>query len=238
MDHSGIFPFVFMVAFVAIMLYVRYVLAEQRRREWRRLAQELGGTLTSAPMNLGVFSLFAAPDPIASVYPHPLFQQGHSRCAPNIMNGTHAGRSVSCFDYQYTVGSGKNSHTYYFLCALVPTPVPFARLCVRPESVADRVFGFLGARDLQLESDEFNRRFHIECDYPRFAFDVLHPRAMEMLLRSSDTCFEGQGTDALIYMSRQYEGQRGLRGSVLHLLQFADEFLALTPAYLATRPDQ
>jgi len=240
MDYSGLFPIVFMVAVVAIMLYVHYVLAEQRRRQWRRVAAALGCELrhsSAAPWTGLLGWLFADASPVAAC-PHPLFQRGHSRLAPNLMTGQYADHALTCFDYQYTVGGGKNSHTYYFLCVVMSSRVPFRRLCVRPESAGDKVLGFLGAGDIQFESDEFNRRFHVECEQPRFAFDVLHPRAMELLLGTQGICLEAMDAEVLYYMSRASEGAGGLERCVRRLLQFGADFLALVPEYLTKPQDR
>ena len=42
--------------------------------------------------------------------------------------------------------------------------------------------GLVGVRDLQLESEEFNKAFHIRADDDKFAYDILHPRMMEWML--------------------------------------------------------
>lgn len=53
---------------------------------------------------------------------------------------------------------------------------------VTPENAAARKVGALLNRDLLLESDDFNRRFSVQAQNPRFASDLLHPRMMQMLL--------------------------------------------------------
>lgn len=40
----------------------------------------------------------------------------------------------------------------------------------------------VGGADIQLESDEFNRWFRVIAADRRIAFDVLHPRVMQLLL--------------------------------------------------------
>ena len=42
-----------------------------------------------------------------------LFKIGHSQRIYDVLSGTMNGRNSRLFSYQFTVGSGKNSHTYY-----------------------------------------------------------------------------------------------------------------------------
>ena len=74
-----------------------------------------------------------------------------------------------------TVGSG----------AAVRLPgVYLPRLTVRPESLRTRAVDALGGRDLQLESDEFNRIFDIRSEDRRFAELFLDPQMMNLLLET------------------------------------------------------
>ena len=42
----------------------------------------------------------------------PLYNHGHSKKLKNVMRGQVRDRDVRIFDYQYTTGGGKNSHTW------------------------------------------------------------------------------------------------------------------------------
>lgn len=238
MEFTGCLPFIFFGLIAGAILVVQYLMAQERRRQWRSVADALGFRLLkgpSAPTLLDFLggSFFGEVPSIVGTYPHSLFQRGHHRRAPNIMEGNYAGYHAMCFDYQYTVGSGKNSHTDYFLCVLLPSPVPFARLSVRPEGIGDKIAGFLGMGDIQFESDDFNRRFSVTCDDPRFAFGVLHPRSMELLMDAPGVCLEGVGSNVLFYLPRSTESAGGLRWHLTKLLQFGAEFMAHLPQYLA-----
>jgi hypothetical protein len=67
------------------------------------------------------------------------------------------------------------------VCALgLPVPVP--DLSVAPESLLSRVGEAFGFSDIHLESEDFNRRFRVHASDSKFAYDVLSPRTMELLL--------------------------------------------------------
>lgn len=119
-----------------------------------------------------------------------IFRRGHSRVAKNTMTGEIEllGRTcaVRCGDFRYRVtsNSGKSSSTstYRFSYLIVHLPWRTPPLLVRREGVFDKLAGALGFDDIDFESDEFSRRFYVKSSDKRFAYDVVHPRAMEFLL--------------------------------------------------------
>ena len=111
-----------------------------------------------------------------------LFGRGHGKKASNVLVGEEGGREAVAFDYQYTTGSGKNRTTYYHQAVVLGLPINAARLRTRSENIFDRVASWVGWDDIDFESDEFSRRYHVKCDDRRFAYDVLHARLIEYLL--------------------------------------------------------
>ena len=57
-------------------------------------------------------------------------------------------------------------------------------LRIRPENVFDRLTEFFGLDDIDFESAEFSRAFHVKSTDKRWAYDVLHQRTMEYLLEA------------------------------------------------------
>lgn len=111
-----------------------------------------------------------------------LFGKGHSRFGQNEITGKFRGMPVSCLDYQYTTGSGKNRSTHRFGVALLLVDHPLIPLQIRPEHAFDKVGEFLGMDDIDFESAEFSRRFYVKSPDRKWAFDVIHARTMEYLL--------------------------------------------------------
>jgi hypothetical protein len=118
----------------------------------------------------------------------PCLAQGDNRYAFNRMQGVWRGREMQAFDYHYETHSsnGKNQTTeiHHFSAVILGSDVPLKKLELRPENFLDKIGAFFGHHDIELESAEFNRRFHVAADDKRWAFDVLHARAMQMLLDS------------------------------------------------------
>ncbi|GAB2699608.1 hypothetical protein [Thalassiella azotivora] len=160
------------------------------------------------------------------------FGTGRSRRATNAVSGRWDGRDFVAFDYQYTVtrGSGKNrrSHTYRFSVLAVALPAPLSRLEVTPQAIGYGLAKAFGAQDIELESHAFNEAFVVKADSERFAYDVLHPRAQEVLLagaRHGRSLVLG-GTD-LVSVAPQVAGP----AAVVDWLHQADAFLDLVPRF-------
>ena len=119
-----------------------------------------------------------------------VFQQGHSRHAKNIIHGEFHGRPVSLMDYKYTVGNGKNRSTHKRGVVILKSEFPTVPLFIRRESPLDRVGEFFGADDIDFESAEFSRKFYVKSADRKWAFDVIHTRTMEYLLKAPSFTIE------------------------------------------------
>jgi len=175
----GILPCIVVPAFVslAVALIVFGILkARERREAMARLAAELGFEYyPDDPWDLeDKYAMFE------------LFGRGHSRKASNVICGDVDGRAVVAFDYQYTTGSGKNQSTHSCQALVMGLPIVAAGLRMRSESLFDHVAAWVGYDDINFESDEFSRRYHVACDDRRFAYDILHARLIDYLLGCGD----------------------------------------------------
>jgi hypothetical protein len=134
------------------------------------------------------------------------FGKGHGRDAHHILRGEHRGRQILVFEYSYkeTHGSGDNrrTETYHHTVASVYMPAPKPMLQVGREGLGRKLLGFVGVRDLQLESEQFNETFHIKTENDKFAYDILHPRMMEWMLadeRALDNGFRFERGDLMMW---------------------------------------
>ena len=181
-DPFAIFPLIFGVflVLVVVMIVVGLVQARRRREGLAGLAASRGWTYTrSDPALVDRFE----GDP---------FGRGEDREAVNVLRGTAHARPIVVFDYSYVTTSTStdaNGHTktdrttHRFSVVAVNTGVVMPALSVAPEGMVSRFFGRLTNSDIELESEDFNRAFRVTCPNRRFASDVLHPRMMELLLQ-------------------------------------------------------
>jgi len=177
---------------VALIIY-GIMKARERREALARLAAQWGLTYYADDP-------YGIPDRYSQF---DLFDTGHSRSASNVMAGQVNGRDVILCDYRYTTGSGKNQSTHSFQAAILTLPILAARLHVRQENFLDRVASWVGHDDINFESAEFSRRYHVKCDNPKFAYDIFHARLIEYLLACGDCpTLEMNGPTLLLYDSQ------------------------------------
>jgi hypothetical protein len=112
---------------------------------------------------------------------------GKDRYAYNIMDGEWEGRPFLGFDYHYETESkdskGKTTtHHHNFSAVILRSAVPLKPLLIRPEGFFDKLAEFVGFDDIDFESAEFSRKFYVKSPDRKWAYDVIHQRAMEFLL--------------------------------------------------------
>ena len=131
-----------------------------------------------------------------------MFQRGRSRKAWNTIRGSvtlgNHEVELEMGDFRYTIetGSGKNrrSETRRFSYLVAHNPIGHCpEVIIRREGFFDRVKGVLGFDDIDFESDEFSRRFHVSSDDKRFAYDLVDPGMMEYLMKTSPPALELDG---------------------------------------------
>lgn len=183
--NASLLPVLFVVGIgVIILIAVLAYLAEKKRRELLQgVAASRGWQYTRRD------------DSWAGYFDGAPFGRGHNRQAHNILTGTHDGRDFVGFDYLYhttETSTDAQGHTssrevsHWYSVLALRTAAGFPVLEVSPEGFFGRALGKLTNRDIQLESEEFNRAFTVVSSDRRFAYDILHPRLMEQLLLTRD----------------------------------------------------
>lgn len=112
-----------------------------------------------------------------------LFNKGRSRRTRYVMRRPQSDEAV--FRYQYTTGSGKNSHTYHFTCALIAVPFRAPHLTIGPEGFWSNLGRFVGIRDIEIESPQFNDRYRVSSEDERFAVTLLDHQMIAWMLSPS-----------------------------------------------------
>lgn len=169
------------ILLVAVFAYFGWLQEKKRREALQGLARELGLRFDPG-VDHGHDDEYAQ---------FEIFRRGHGRVARNTLTGTVLLFDRPCrlvagdFRYKVTSGSGKNrsTTTYRFSYLIVHPPWDTPPLLIRPEGMWDKLKGAFGFDDIDFESDEFSRKYYVKSSDRRFAYDVLHPRMMEFLLR-------------------------------------------------------
>ncbi len=164
------------------------------------------------------------------------FESGHNRQSRKVLTGAHDGRQCAVFDFVYhttetsTNSEGHTTHreqSHWFNVVALSVGAVTPGLSVSPEGVFGRLLGRMFNRDIELESEEFNRAFTVSSEDRRFAFDVLHPRMMELLLGHPDTAWRIDQGWLLTVERSTYD-----LPDVESRLAFADRILDSLPDFL------
>jgi hypothetical protein len=172
----GLLVVVVLVAVVAGIAYALKIKARQARvNAVMALAQRIGFSFSNDDVDHVVDMPFA------------LFSRGDGRRVDLVITGTHNGVPMRMFDYWYydqsSNGRGNRTRTYHrFTCALATIPAACPRLQLGHENFLTRLGDHLGLGDVELEYDDFNRRFRVKCADQRFAFSLLDGQMMQWLL--------------------------------------------------------
>jgi hypothetical protein len=134
-------------------------------------------------------------------------RRGHSRYAYNLMTGKWDGRAIEAFDYRYVTGHGKNRSTHHFSAVIVRSEIPLRPLRIRPEGLFDRVTEFFGVDDIDFESAEFSRQFHVKSADKRWAYDVLHQRTMAFLLSMPRFSLQFDEREVIAWRGRRFDAE-------------------------------
>lgn len=171
---------------VVVIGVLGYLAAKKRREAFAVLAAQRGWTYVEAD-DRWVDGFAGSP-----------FGLGHSRRATNVLTGAYDTRPFVAFDYKYdttetsTDSEGRTTTrevSHHFSVAAIDVGAAFPPLEVTPEGFFSRMVGRLTNRDIELESEDFNRAFTVTCPDRKFASDILHPRMMEFLLTRPDAAF-------------------------------------------------
>ena len=131
------------------------------------------------------------------------FGEGDHRRAENVITGA-AKSAFSAFDYSYQTHSnegrgGRTTTTHHYCVTALQMPAFLPVLQVTTENALTRIGHVLGLDDIDLESEDFNRKFRVHANDRKFASDVLTPRTMEALLARPAASWRITGTDILTW---------------------------------------
>lgn len=144
-----------------------------------------------------------------------IFRRGHDGYAYNTLTGSIEidGRAFPCrtgdFTYKVTSGHGKNRRTTTYRLSYLICHLPFRfvpALLIRREHMLDKLAGAFGFDDIDFESSEFSRAFHVKSPDKRFAYDVVTPKMMEFLLGSNPPVIDVErGACCVVDGTRRWE---------------------------------
>jgi len=173
-----------------------YLLKQQRKKELAAFASRHGF----------VYTPHSPPGLLA--YGFPLFHKGDGRGAENGVVGTWKDMSFKAADYWYytesTDSKGNRSKNYSrFSVATMEIAAWLPDIDIHRENVLTLLGDKLGMKDIDFESEEFNRAYQVKAKDRKFAFELVDARMMQWLLSCDRRFgFEVHGKAVLIYSKR------------------------------------
>jgi hypothetical protein len=111
------------------------------------------------------------------------FAAGSERTMTDVISGRYDGRECSSYTLTVRQSAGDNKKVeQVFTVTQTRLDYPVPRLDIVPEDIGTRIAGAVAGTDIELESAEFNRTWHVQCADRRFAVDFIDPRMMQGLL--------------------------------------------------------
>jgi len=140
-------------------------------------------------------------------------QSGSNRYGHNFIEGDWQGHNFFGFDYHYetysTDSKGRRQTNHHHFSAIVfGSKVPLKYLVIRPEGMFDKVKDFFGYDDINFESAEFSKKFHVTAEDKKWAYDVLHARAMEFLLGKTRYTIQFDRNEVYIFRGGKFKPEQ------------------------------
>lgn len=231
-------PFFGLVVALFILVIISSVrakkAAEARRAELMTLAAQWGfnydaGSFADSGWGLGFNSGRADILPRFEDF-HP-FGIGHSPAVQNLLYGQRNGIDWTLFDYSYkvTTSNGKSTTTTTYpvgvVAARIPVALPWIHLS--QEDLFTRIGAKFGMQDLTFESEEFNRRYRVQASMEKEAYAILHPQAIEYLLRHPIRRWQMSGPQIVITTSQYLSTDEMFR-----IMEEIQDFVEMIPPYV------
>lgn len=156
---------------ITAVVLISLHLDKKRRERLANVAQEMG--LTFLPE--GSDELWQR---LSLFY---LFNLGRARKMTNLVHGDAGDVKLAIFDYQYTTGSGKNTHTAKMtIVAIESAELNCPPFSLRPENIFDKLGGALGFQDIDFASHpNFSKMFVLKSPNEEQVRQFMKPALLE-----------------------------------------------------------
>jgi hypothetical protein len=188
MEIFGIAGF---IGLIVAIFAVSFVMDRRRRRQMAELAARLH--MSYAEEDSGAF--------MHELAGFQLFSHGRSRKITNIIRGASGGLDVAMFDYRYTTGSGKHSHTHsQSVLAFFTGQLVLPRFCLRPEQFFDKIGQVFGCDDIDFPSHPgFSGRYLLKGENEEQIRTMFSAQVLQYFEGQSGLSVEGAGSVLIFY---------------------------------------
>lgn len=190
---------VFAVVAIALSLWME----GKRTRELQSVAQDLGFDFRAE--GAGRLS-----DRLSGF---DLMNRGTSRRYRNVMQRAADGRTVSLFDYQYTISTGKNSTTHRQTVAVMESANQrLPSFSMAPEGLLHRVGQLMGMQDIDFDdAPRFSRAFVLRGDDESAIRQCFGPEMLEQIPEFGAVSIAGEGDLLMVWFAGRRKKPAELR---------------------------
>lgn len=165
--------------------------------------------------------------------------------AGNVISGTIEGYLFNAFDVTYWQPHeiegdliGLNNINYRlpdkkvkeFTCIIIETNLVFYPLVIRPETMIDKFADKFVGEDIDFESEEFSSSFYVRCADKKFAYDIVNPRTMDIMIKHKGWTVNLAANSLLVTPNKLLPAL-----AYPMALKFAIQFVEAIPEYITDR---
>jgi hypothetical protein len=185
------FSLLLLLVLVTGVLVVRAYLGQRRSTAVEAIAPQTGLTFLGNGNHL-------IPD---VVWEFGLFSKGRSRTIGNVLQGQIDDNELFIFDYQYTTGSRKNSHTHTFTVALIwLRGIQLPAFSLIPKNFFHRIGCMFGYQDINFDGyPQFSELYLLRGSDEYGIRSLFNHWLLSFYARNPATCSEGMGKALLYY---------------------------------------
>jgi hypothetical protein len=209
---NGFFVMLFVIILLIAGLVVVFVYVHEQKRT---------GELAEVSREIG-FPFFPAGDDslLADLGHFTLFTRGRRQKIRNMMHGENSDVELAIFDYRYTTGGGKNSHTHQQSVIYFRSPVlALPHFAVRPEHLFHKIGGAFGYQDIDFDRHpRFSAKYLLRGDDEAAVRALFTPDVLAFFEAEEKICVEGGGDQLIFY-------RRGVRAKPSGVHAFMEEGL-------------
>jgi hypothetical protein len=172
---------------IGIVIFLTVSAAKKRAENLKKYAVRIGFNYSEKPSN-----------PITNDF--NLFKKGRSRKSYNIMKGSRNGIPLTIFDYRYTTGGGKNSHTYIQTVIIAEPEKNIPKFTLTPENFLHKIGSAFGYKDIDFDNYPiFSKRYFLRGENDTTIRQLFRPELLNYFERQKKRASIESNSKTLLY---------------------------------------
>jgi len=190
-------PMLAFAAFFAVIVGLVVVISRYAKKRERERTM---GLKSAATMLGWQFAEEAPLNYLPKLESFALFAQGHSKHIKNLIYGETNGVKTALFDYIYTVGHGKHSHTYYQSVVYFEPRLDLPSFSLRPENAMHKLIAAFGYQDIDfVNRPTFSSKYLLRGADEAAIRQTFNDAVLNFYEMAQGACTDGGGNQLFIF---------------------------------------